>query len=163
MNKRRFEENNKCTVYKAGIEEFLPVMQAVIGAGGRFTFCPFGNSMKPFIRPGKDSVNVVRADTPVKYDIVLYRRDNGQFVLHRIIEVNDEGYVMCGDNQWTREYGITGDMIIAKVSDIIRDGRVVLCSSKKYMLWVHIWCDLFWIRKLYLKLRSIAKRVLKGE
>lgn len=162
MSSRKFDNNNEFTVYKAGLEELLPVMQEVISKGGKFTFFPSGNSMKPFIRAGKDSVSVVKADEPDKYDIVLYRRKSGMFVLHRIVEVNDSGYVMCGDNQWTKEYGITDDMIAAKVSEIIRDGKVISCSSKKYMFWVHIWCDLFLLRKLYLKLRSIAKKVLKG-
>ncbi len=161
MDNRKFQENNKVNVYKSGIEELLPVMQEVIAEGGKFTFCPSGNSMKPFIRPGRDSVNVVKADAIKKYDIVLYRRKNGMFVLHRIVEVNDDSYVMCGDNQWTREYGITADMIIAKVSDIIRDGKVISCSSKKYMFWAHVWCDLFLLRKIYLKIRSVAKKILK--
>ena len=162
MDSREFESNNKFTVYKTGLEEILPVMQEVISEGGKFSFFPLGNSMKPFIRAGKDSVHVVKADAPEKYDIVLYRRMSGMFVLHRIVEVNDDGYVMCGDNQWTKEYGITGDMIIAKVSEIVRDGKAISCSSKKYMFWVHVWCDWFWLRRLYLKLRSTAKKLLKG-
>lgn len=161
MSNREFDIDSEFTIYKAGLEELLPVMQEAISEGGKFTFFPSGNSMKPFIRAGKDSVNVVKADEPAKYDIVLYRRSNGRFVLHRIVEVNDGGYVMCGDNQWTREYGITADMIIAKVSEIIRDGRVISCSSKKYMFWAHAWCDLFLLRKFYLKIRSTAKKILK--
>ncbi len=159
MNSQRID--NKFTIYKSELEELLPVIEEVILGGGKFSFVPSGNSMKPFIRPGKDSVNVVKADELKKYDIVLYRRVSGQFVLHRIVNVDNNHYVMCGDNQWTKEHDITSDMIVAKVSEIVRGDKVILCSSKKYMFWVHIWCDLFWLRKLYLKLRIIAKKVLK--
>ena len=161
--KNKPEKNAEAVIYKASLEELLPVLQETVAAGGSFHFRPSGNSMKPFIRPGTDSVRVVKAEKLKKYDIVLYRRKSGQFVLHRIMHTDSEGCIMCGDNQWTLEPGITEDMILAKVSDIYRKSRAVSCSSKLYMACVRIWCGLFVFRKLYLRLRSSAAKLIKGK
>lgn len=161
--KNKSDKNIEAVVYKSSVEEMLPVLTEAVDAGGSFPFKPSGSSMKPFIRPGIDSVRVVKAEIINKYDIVLYRRNNGQFVLHRIMSISSEGCVMCGDNQCSLETGITKDMILAKVSEIYRRNKKVRCSSKLYMACVHIWCDLFVFRKLYLKVRSRASRLLKRK
>lgn len=161
--KNKSDKNIESAVYKSSVEEMLPVLLEAVDAGGSFPFKPSGSSMKPFIRPGIDSVRVVKAEIINKYDIVLYRRNNGQFVLHRIMNISSEGCVMCGDNQWSLETGITKDMILAKVSEIYRKNKKVKCSSKLYMACVHIWCDLFVFRKLYLKVRNRASNLLKRK
>lgn len=161
MKNEDFLHGENTAVYKAELDEIYPLIKEVISGGGKFTFKPSGSSMKPFIRPGRDAVNLTWADNPGKYDIVLYRRKNGQFVLHRIVAEDEKGFVMCGDNQWTKEYNITRDMIIAKVSGVIRNGHTVECSSKRSMIFAHLWCDAFGFRKAYLKFRSIIKRLLK--
>lgn len=157
------DKNIETVIYKASVEELLPVLKETVNAGGSFPFKPSGNSMKPFIRPGADSVRVVKADTVKKYDIVLYRRDSGQFVLHRVMDISPEGFVMCGDNQWKPEPGITGDMILAKVSEICRKGRTVRCSSGMYMACVRVWCGLFILRKPYIKLKSRISKIIKRK
>lgn len=72
-----------------------------------------GISMYPLLRQRKDSVHIVKIDSPLKKnDVILYQRDSGQYVLHRIIKIKNSNYIICGDNQWKKEYGITDDHII---------------------------------------------------
>lgn len=157
------KNNGEPAVYKTGLEEILPLIMEVITVGGVFSFKPSGKSMLPFIREGLDSVKVASADSPQKYDIVLYRRHNGQFVLHRIIGVKSTGFVLCGDNQWQKEYGVTKDMIIAQVAEIDRAGRNISVDNKGYRFLVHLWCDFFIVRKFYLRFRNLVRRMLDGE
>ena len=66
-----------------------------------------GISMYPLLRQRKDSVHIVKIDSPLKKnDVILYQRDSGQYVLHRIIKIKNSNYIICGDNQWKKEYGI---------------------------------------------------------
>ena len=96
-----------------------------------------------------------------KYDVPLYKRDSGQYVLHRIIKVRKDDYVMCGDNRWQKEYGITNRHIIGVLTGVIRDGKTISVNDKKYRLYVHLWCDFFHVRALILKVKNYLKRRIK--
>ena len=49
-----------------------------------------GNSMYPFLRHGRDTVYLQKVQRPLKKgDMVLYRRKNGQYILHRIVFAGD--------------------------------------------------------------------------
>ena len=55
-----------------------------INRSGKLVYTNVGDSMKPLIRQGKDLLIIEKADGRLKkYDVPLYRRDSGQYVLHR--------------------------------------------------------------------------------
>lgn len=115
------------------VAQMLPLIEETIQSGGVFTLYPKGTSMLPLIRYGKDAV-LLR--TPVelkKGDIILYRRDNGAFVLHRIIGENKAGLILCGDNQYVKEHGIRRDMVIAVAEAILREGERVEFDHPEYL------------------------------
>lgn len=98
------------------MEELYPLMTEVIAKGGTFRFYPRGTSMLPMLKQGEDSVELSAADLYTAGDVLLYRRDNGMFVLHRLIEKDKKGTLtMCGDHQWSLEYGIRPDQVLAKL------------------------------------------------
>ena len=108
------------------MEQLHPLICEAIRDGGQFVLVPKGVSMLPTIVPLEDSIVLVEKENLQKNDIVLYKRNNGMYVAHRIIQIQDGEYIMCGDNQTQLEYGIGEPMIIAKVDRILkRDGRVV--------------------------------------
>lgn len=111
-------------------------MKEVIESGGEFTFYPHGTSMMPLVREGVDRVVLIKADTVKKGDVVFYQRDNGQFVLHRVVKVKNGEYVMCGDNQVALEQGITDKHVLAKMKAVLRDGNVIDESNKKYVKYI---------------------------
>ena len=118
------------------LHEFWPIMKEVIESGGEFTFYPHGTSMMPLVREGVDQVVLIKADTVKKGDVVFYQRDNGQFVLHRVVKVKNGKYVMCGDNQWVLEQGITDKHVLAKMKAVLRDGTVIDEANKKYVRYI---------------------------
>lgn len=129
---------------------------------GRLVYTNVGNSMEPLIRQGRDLLIIEPARGRLrKYDIPLYRRDSGQYVLHRILKVRKEDYVICGDNRCRREYGITDRHIIGVLTGIVRNGREISLSHWRYRLYVHLWCDFFHIRAAILKARSLFRRIRK--
>ena len=114
------------------MKDIFPVIEEGIKNGGRFRFYPKGASMLPLIRQGKDSVVFASADDVKKYDIVLYRRDEGKLVLHRIVEKDKNGYIMCGDGQFWFEKGIKEEQLLAKVVGIYREETYISVEDKKY-------------------------------
>ena len=121
-----------------------------------------GDSMMPLIKQGRDVLVISAVNGRLKrYDIPLYKRDSGQYVLHRILKVRKNDYVICGDNRCNKEYGITDRHIIGVLSGIIRDGREIPVTDIKCRIYAHLWCDLFPVRVLIIRIRQIFKRRLK--
>ena len=133
-----------------------------IRRNGKIIYTNVGDSMMPFIRQGRDVLVISRAEGRLKrYDVPLYKRDSGQYVLHRILKVRKNDYVICGDNRCNREYGITDRHIIGVLTGIIRDGREILVTDRKYRIYVHLWCDFFPVRAFIIRIRQFLKRRLK--
>ena len=125
-------------------------IEEVLARDGVLVYTNVGDSMLPLIRQGRDLI-IIKAKKEgrlKKYEIPLYRRDNGQIILHRIIKVRDDDYVLCGDNRWQCETGITDRHIMGVLSAVVRDGKEIPVSSWKLHLYAHIWCDLFPLRAL---------------
>ena len=129
----------------------------VIERDGRLIYTNVGDSMRPLIRQDKD---ILIIEKPVgrlkKYD-PLYKRDSGQYVLHRILKVRERDYVICGDNRYSKEYGITDRHIIGVLTAVVRDGKEIPITDRRYRLYVHLWCDFFPIRVFILKARKFPK------
>lgn len=131
---------------------------------GNLIYQNTGDSMMPLLRQGKDLMVVTRKpDTRLKrYDVPLYKRDSGQYVLHRILKVREQDYVICGDNRWQKEYGITDRHIIGVLAAVIRNGKSIPVTNWKYRVYVHVWCDLFPVRAGVLWLHALPGRI-KGK
>lgn len=133
-----------------------------IKKSGKIIYTNVGDSMMPFIRQGRDVLVISRAEGRLKrYDIPLYKRDSGQYVLHRILKVRKNDYIICGDNRCIREYGITDRHIIGVLTGIIRDGREIPLTDRKYRIYVHLWCDFFTLRAFIIRIWHFLKRRLK--
>ena len=119
-----------------------------------------GNSMNPLIYQDRDLVIIKKPYSRLKkYDVPLYRRKKGVYVLHRILKVRKKDYVICGDNRWSKEYGITDRHIIGVLEKVIRNGKEVNVTDWKYRLYVHLWCDLFPVRAFILRSHHILSKI----
>lgn len=142
------------------MDEIAPLIKEQLHNGGNVSFTPKGNSMLPLFRNNKDIVTLVKPVFPLKkYDIVLYQRDNGNYVLHRIVALENDSYVMRGDNQFRNERGISKEQIIAKVSSFQRKGRAVSCMSGRYRIYSFLWTNTVKIRKELRIFRRVAGKV----
>lgn len=141
------------------IADYAAAIREVMDSGGEFTLYPRGTSMLPLIMQERDSVTLEQPQGALhRGDIAFYQRENGQYVLHRIIGERDGAFTMCGDNQLAPEYGVKPEQIIAKAAYITRKGSKITPRSLPYRLYVLLWRS-FFIRRVYFKLR----RVFHGE
>lgn len=98
---------------KTNMELIHKLIVEAFTQGKTFTFPSKGTSMLPLLHDN-DLVTVSQVKTLKKGDIVLYKRKNGQYVLHRIRKINkDNTYTIVGDHQRVVEEGITKEDIIA--------------------------------------------------
>ena len=129
---------------------------------GRLIYTNQGDSMFPLIIEGKTLLVIEKPKGRLKkYDVPLYRRDNGKYVLHRILEVRKKDYVICGDNRGFKEYGITDRHIIGVLTAVIRKGKMISVNDPLYKIYVHIWCDFFPIRAFIVRGWQFVKRRVK--
>lgn len=165
------------------LDLFTPVMAECFAAGQEVVWTITGNSMSPFLLDKRDQVVLVACDpaTLQPGDVPLFRRANGQYVLHRIVE-RDDGktrtrwgeaetlpsrcdhlcYTMLGDAQWQEEPNITPDQIVACAVAFIRRGKRWECRSDAYrrnrLRW-HRWLGL---RPVLVPLYHLPRRLRYG-
>lgn len=118
---------------------------------GVLVYTNVGTSMRPLIRQGKDVMIIKSFDNCCKLkkmDVPLYKRENGQYVLHRIIKVTKDGYVIRGDNTYSNEYGVTDSQILGVLSGVIRNGKEISVNSLGYRVYSYFWLYTYYIRKV---------------
>ena len=101
---------------------------------GSLTYSSVGVSMLPLLRQGRDLFTVIKKG-PERCrpgDVVLFRRADGQPVLHRVLEDRDEGYVIMGDNCVEKEYGIRDGDILGVMTGYVRAGREHSVGERAY-------------------------------
>jgi hypothetical protein len=100
--------------------------------------------MEPLIHNQKDTVIIVKPKERLKkYDVPVYVLPSGKYVMHRVIEVYDDHYLIVGDNLLTRE-NVTDDMIIGKLVGFYKNGKnyIDLEKNRGYQLYSKIWVAL---------------------
>ena len=136
--------------------------QEIIDLYGECIFAPVGKSMLPLIREGLDTVRLIKVNRPFKkYDVILYQRANGQFVLHRIVRVHQQGLDLMGDNQWSIERDVDPKQVIALMSGIYRQEKYIPCTSLPYRLYARRRVCFRWGRKFIYVIKRFGKKILK--
>lgn len=149
------------SVKESRLEEIWPFLEERLAAGQSVSFSPRGTSMRPMLRQGVDTVELISVSGPLKkYDLALYRRASGQFVLHRIVKA-DEAYTCIGDNQFEYEYPVKPEQVLAVACSFTRGGRRIPVTSFTYRLYCCLWCSTRTIRLYYRYGMERLKRMLK--
>ena len=143
------------------LAELEPLIRNAFAEGKGFWLPVTGTSNLPTLTGGRDEIILGRVDRPLKKrELPLYRRDSGQYVLHRIVSVQKDGtYTCCGDNQWTREPGIRTDQIIGRVIQITRKGKTFTPNNLLYRGWVCLWVLLLPCRPVLLRGGHFLNRI----
>ena len=85
-------------------------------------------------------------------------------MLHRIIQVREDDYVILGDNCIGKEYGIRDEDIIGVLTSFTFRGKNITVSDWRYQIYCHIWVTLHPLRisakKALGRLKHQAKRIL---
>ena len=112
-------------------------IEDILVQNGQYISTTAGVSMFPMLRNRRDTVVIKPVSGRLKkYDVPLYRRKNdGAYVLHRVIEVRADSYVTRGDNCFNKEYGIEDAQIIGVLTEFYRGNRHVMCDSRGFRIY----------------------------
>lgn len=147
-----------CANKQVRLEEWMPLIRETLGAGQSVEFSPRGTSMLPMLRQGVD--RVVLSPLPErlrKYDLPLYQRENGQYVLHRILRVG-EAITCMGDNQIDPETGLKESQMIGLVTAFYRGDKKVSVTDWRYRLYCRIWPVIRPARRVWRWVKSKLRR-----
>ena len=148
---------------RINLDDAMPLIREKLSLGEEVLFSPNGTSMLPTLRAGVDTVVLALPRGRLrKYDIALYRRKNGQYVLHRVIK-SKEKYTFTGDNQFYNEKNIEESQIIALCVAYIRDGKRVSLVSSGARMKARIRLLLHPMRRLALGVVSRLRRILRKK
>lgn len=114
------------------MSELMPLIRDSLDNGQTVRIRVRGNSMYPFLLDTRDSVTFAPLnDRPVRRgDIILFRRTNGSYVMHRVYSVDGNGVMQfIGDAQYTLEHDINREQAVAYVHSVMRNGKEISCDK----------------------------------
>ncbi len=97
-------------------------------------FQTVGDSMEPLLHDRRSTVVITKTGKTVrKYDVVLFRRPTGEYVLHRVWKVRKKDYLFCGDNRIYKE-PVPADWILGIMVGFYPDEskKFLTCRDKEY-------------------------------
>ena len=140
------------------IDAYMAVAGELLERGESICLTVTGSSMAPFLVHGRDSVSLERPRGPAKRgDILLFRRESGRYVLHRVIKTEPDGSVyLVGDGRNEIEGPVAPEQAVAVAVRACRKGRWIERGD--------FWWDFFagaWLRLLPFRgaLRGLARFV----
>lgn len=143
------------------LDDIIEIIKEKLNNGGTVTFTPKGKSMLPMLRDGEDVVVLSKPQGKLHlFDIPLYKRKDGTYVLHRIVNYDIDGaYVLCGDNQFSYEHGVKDEDIFGVVTAFYRKGKVYTVKSFRYRLYINFWYYTRFFRHSYRFSRNRASKL----
>ena len=161
-SEKYFEE--KKPVRLVDTQEYMEMIRALLEDGQEVSKIVTGNSMRPFLKHGRDKICMKKTDRKLrKGDIVFYRRENGQYVMHRILKCGDQSYTLLGDGQIVPESGIRQEQIFARITKVQVRGKWIGPENFRWRFFEHIWIRFCGIRKLGFSFSSKVQNLKKSS
>lgn len=123
--------------------QLLPQVIKLLHEGHTATIHLRGISMRPFLEDNRDRAILTKIGKPTVGTPVLAEIEPGQFVLHRIIAIDDNGVTLRGDgNTGTERCSIDG--VKAEAIGFYRKGRkkADMTSGMKWRIYSLLWTRL---------------------
>jgi len=148
------------------MEEFIDIIEEILDSDSDVKILITGGSMYPFLREDLDSVVLSKNYAVLRRgDIVLIKREDGKYVLHRIIKVRNGDIYMAGDAGQRIEGPISSEQVIAGVTSIYRRDKEIPCSSLFWRFLSFAWIMMLpWHRAVigsYIRMRRTMGRIGK--
>ncbi len=120
-----------------------------------------GTSMNPLLKCERDKVFIEKPKKRLeKYDVALYKRSNGMYVLHRVYKVMPSSYIFWGDNQLVLEFGVKDEDVLGVCKGFYKGERFVdFEKGLRYGLYKFFWCSSLRLRKFFNLFRRVGKKI----
>lgn len=137
-------------------------IEQLLADGKTIKIKPQGYSMYPLFVPGRDEacIECTHFSSLKRGDVILYRRDNGVLVLHRIWKITENSFYMVGDNQTDIEGPLRADQFRGKLVGIVRNQEFIDVKNSLYRLLSSLWLSLRPIRPCFWKFMSCLRHII---
>ena len=133
--------------------EYVSVLRELTEQGKEVSLLISGESMSPFLRSERDYIYFKKPDRELRRgDMVFYQRENGQFIMHRIWKVKEDGFYITGDAQMEIEGPVQREQIFAYVTKVQRKGKWIGPGDFWWEFFEHVWIRIVPIRRVLRKL-----------
>ena len=154
---------SEAPVKNVDTEEYLSALCKLVEEGHEVSIPVAGSSMTPFLGDGRDQVFVKAPWRQIqKGDIVLYRRRNGDFVLHRVHLLHGNGddatYDVIGDAQDKVEQGVQRSQILAVATRARRKGKTIEPGCFYWWFFRCIWIRMIPLRRRLMRLYAVLNK-----
>lgn len=141
-------------------DSWMVLIAERLSVGQRVRYLKFrGVSMLPMLRQGKDSVELSPLSGKLKkYDLPVYLRSDGQYVMHRVVGVKDDYYICLGDNTLNFEI-VYPEQIIGVVSAFKRDEKRIEVSHLGYRIYCRLWRPTRIVRVMRQKVKGFLHKL----
>lgn len=123
-----------------------------------------GDSMEPLLHHRRQTIVLkpLGGARARKNDVLLVKREDGHYVLHRVVRVLPEGgYLTRGDNRLHRDLPVPEEQALARFDGYYHGTDFVSVDSARYRAYLWLWvknpC-----RFAFLAARSAAHRITRG-
>ena len=141
--------------------ESVEVIERELSENGFFVSNTLGVSMQPLFKTHRDMVIIKRPDRELrKYDVVLYKDKAARYILHRIIKVCEDFYVIRGDNTYAKEY-VPKENVIGVLTSYRNKMKRHSVEDFSFKLYSRFWNFIYPLRYLKRKLRIALGRIYK--
>ena len=111
-----------------------------------------GVSMLPMLKTRRDTI-VVKPKTErlKRLDVALYKRGE-DYILHRVLESVDGGYIIRGDNCYANE-NVPEDAVIGVLTEFFRKDKHILCTDEKYIRYAEKRLKTYKFRRFFVRIK----------
>lgn len=143
--------------------EYVSVLKGLVEEGHEVSLLIAGSSMSPFLIHQRDYIYFKQPDRMLKKgDMVFYQRDSGQYVMHRILRVKEDGYYIVGDAQQEVEGPVRRDQIFALITKVQRKGKWLEPGDLVWEFFEHVWIHMIPLRGITIKAYGWIYKVRKS-
>ena len=135
-------------------------IEEVLQKDGVYISTTSGVSMYPMLRDRRDTIVVTPSTERLKkYDVALYKRGDS-YVLHRVLKILEDSYVIRGDNCIMKEYVANDANLLGKLSAFYRNDKEINMQGAGYKIYSRliVACHPFVCLKLKILARIRRKR-----
>ena len=142
----------------------VQTIEDVLRSNGKYVGPTVGVSMLPMLKNRRDTIVVLPKTERLKpLDVALYKRGDA-YILHRVLSVKEDGYIIRGDNCYSDE-DIPENAVIGVLSEFFRKGKHFYCTDKKYLKYAQKRVKTYKTRRFFvitkLKTRAGIKKILR--
>ncbi len=128
---------------------------------GYYASNTLGTSMRPLFKTHRDMIIVKRPDSSLKkYDVALYVIGGGRYILHRVVGVRDDVYLIRGDNTFAVER-VPKSAVIGVLVKFNRKGKTHTVDELSYKIYSRVWNFIYPVRFVLQKVRRLLGRIYR--